>query len=282
MSFRFLITFTQVFTTMRLIYILAGFFFFWCLAASLWYLFWIKGLSPKPENINPHESAWAIAEILIIILVSVFIGFAFSWMLNQQSTSERNEVVKRLLADRVALQASAHVLQEQSEKSESTLTRARETFREDFLTVSRENEKLKTELESIQKTNAKEGSELDLLKNEIVQLEAVRQKLEIELSGLRADAEERKQDKPASTVNQKSSFKNDAEEKDDLQVINGIGPGIEKKLNKYGIYTYRQISEFTEESIQTISDVVKFFPGRIERDRWVEQAAKLYLDKIRK
>lgn len=277
-----MITFTQVFTTMRLIYILAGFFFFWCLAASLWYLFWIKGLSPKPENINPHESAWAIAEILIIILVSVFIGFAFSWMLNQQSTSERNEVVKRLLADRVALQASAHVLQEQSEKSESTLTRARETFREDFLTVSRENEKLKTELESIQKTNAKEGSELDLLKNEIVQLEAVRQKLEIELSGLRADAEERKQDKPTSTVNQKGSFKNDAEEKDDLQVINGIGPGIEKKLNKYGIYTYRQISEFTEESIQTISDVVKFFPGRIERDRWVEQAAKLYLDKIRK
>lgn len=277
-----MITFTQVFTTMRLIYILAGFFFFWCLAASLWYLFWIKGLSPQPENINPHESAWAIAEILIIILVSVFIGFAFSWMLNQQSTSERNEVVKRLLADRVALQASAHVLQEQSEKSESTLTRARETFREDFLTVSRENEKLKTELESIQKTNAKEGSELDLLKNEIVQLEAVRQKLEIELSGLRADAEERKQDKPTSTVNQKGSFKNDAEEKDDLQVINGIGPGIEKKLNKYGIYTYRQISEFTEESIQTISDVVKFFPGRIERDRWVEQAAKLYLDKIRK
>lgn len=277
-----MITFTQVFTTMRLIYILAGFFFFWCLAASLWYLFWIKGLSPQPENINPHESAWAIAEILIIILVSVFIGFAFSWMLNQQSTSERNEVVKRLLADRVALQASAHVLQEQSEKSESTLTRARETFREDFLTVSRENEKLKTELESIQKTNAKEGSELDLLKDEIVQLEAVRQKLEIELSGLRADAEERKQDKPTSTVNQKSSFKNDAEEKDDLQVINGIGPGIEKKLNKYGIYTYRQISEFTEESIQTISDVVKFFPGRIERDRWVEQAAKLYLDKIRK
>lgn len=267
---------------MRLIYILAGFFFFWCLAASLWYLFWIKGLSPQPENINPHESAWAIAEILIIILVSVFIGFAFSWMLNQQSTSERNEVVKRLLADRVALQASAHVLQEQSEKSESTLTRARETFREDFLTVSRENEKLKTELESIQKTNAKEGSELDLLKDEIVQLEAVRQKLEIELSGLRADAEERKQDKPTSTVNQKGSFKNDAEEKDDLQVINGIGPGIEKKLNKYGIYTYRQISEFTEESIQTISDVVKFFPGRIERDRWVEQAAKLYLDKIRK
>lgn len=277
-----MITFTQVFTTMRLIYILAGFFFFWCLAASLWYLFWIKGLSPQPENINPHESAWAIAEILIIILVSVFIGFAFSWMLNQQSTSERNEVVKRLLADRVALQASAHVLQEQSEKSESTLTRARETFREDFLTVSRENEKLKTELESIQKTNAKEGSELDLLKDEIVQLEAVRQKLEIELSGLRADAEERKQDKPTSTVNQKGSFKNDAEEKDDLQVINGIGPGIEKKLNKYGIYTYRQISEFTEESIQTISDVVKFFPGRIERDRWVEQAAKLYLDKIRK
>ena len=69
---------------------------------------------------------------------------------------------------------------------------------------------------------------------------------------------------------------------DDLKVIKGIGPGIEAKLNKAGIFSFRQISELTEESIERVSSVIEFFPGRIARDRWVEQASKLYLDKIRK
>ena len=68
----------------------------------------------------------------------------------------------------------------------------------------------------------------------------------------------------------------------DLKVIKGIGPGIEKKLNQQGIYSYRQISEFTPDSIKKLTEAILFFPGRIERDRWVEQASKLYLDKIRK
>ncbi len=60
---------------MRSVYLLVGSFAVWCLLAAFWYLFWIKGLDPKPENINPHESALAIAEILAIVLVSLFIGF---------------------------------------------------------------------------------------------------------------------------------------------------------------------------------------------------------------
>ncbi len=268
---------------MRFVYVLVGIFLVWCLGASFWYLFWVKGLSPQTENINPHESALAIAEILIMISVSVFIGFALFWALNLQTVSKKEEAVQQLLNERAALQASAHLLQEQSQKFEVTLSRARETFREDFLEVSRENERLKTELENAQHFNPHEGNELEILRNEIAQLEEVRQKLEIELSGLKADAQERK----SATIQQPLSSKsitdrNSTESKDDLKVINGIGPGIEKKLNKHGIFTYRQISEFTEESISTISDVVEFFPGRIQRDRWVEQAAKLYLDKIRK
>lgn len=268
---------------MRFVYILVGIFLVWCLGASFWYLFWVKGLSPQTENINPHESALAIAEILIIISVSVFIGFALFWALNLQTVSKKEEAVQQLLTERAALRASEQLLQEQSQKSEITLSRARETFREDFLEVSRENERLKTELENAQHSNPQEGNELEILRNEIAQLEAVRQKLEIELSGLKADAQERKAtDTSTQIISKKSAPKNEVETKDDLKVINGIGPGIEKKLNKHGIFTYRQISEFTEESISTISDVVEFFPGRIQRDRWVEQAAKLYLDKIRK
>src|SRR6185436_16130955 len=48
--------------------------------------------------------------------------------------------------------------------------------------------------------------------------------------------------------------------KDDLKLIHGIGPSIEKKLNALGIYSFRQISEFTPRTIDEITETIKFFP----------------------
>lgn len=62
---------------------------------------------------------------------------------------------------------------------------------------------------------------------------------------------------------------------DDLKEIMGIGPFLEKKLHAIGIYTFRQIANFTREDIDTVNDIIEFFPGRIERDNWVRQAAEL-------
>lgn len=67
--------------------------------------------------------------------------------------------------------------------------------------------------------------------------------------------------------------KADASEKDELKKIEGIGPFIEKKLNDIGIYTFEQVSMLNEESISLITDAIQFFPGRIEKDDWVGQAA---------
>jgi len=66
-----------------------------------------------------------------------------------------------------------------------------------------------------------------------------------------------------------------AENKDDLTKINGIGPYIEQRLNEIGIYNYDQISKFKEEDIRILTDLIDFFPDRIERDSWVAQAASL-------
>tara|TARA_B100000214_G_scaffold176339_1_gene126797 strand:- start:220 stop:1401 length:1182 start_codon:yes stop_codon:yes gene_type:complete len=63
-----------------------------------------------------------------------------------------------------------------------------------------------------------------------------------------------------------------ASEKDDLQVIKGIGPFIEEKLNALGIYTYLQISKMTSKLEETVNEAIEFFPGRIKRDQWVAQA----------
>ena len=63
-----------------------------------------------------------------------------------------------------------------------------------------------------------------------------------------------------------------ASEKDDLQVIKGIGPFIEEKLNALGIYTYRQISKMNSKLEDSVNLAIEFFPGRVKRDQWVAQA----------
>jgi predicted flap endonuclease-1-like 5' DNA nuclease len=64
--------------------------------------------------------------------------------------------------------------------------------------------------------------------------------------------------------------------KNNLSKINGIGPLIEAKLNSIGIYTFEQISRFNDEDIDAVTHLIEFFPGRIERDNWVQQAKDLF------
>jgi predicted flap endonuclease-1-like 5' DNA nuclease len=65
------------------------------------------------------------------------------------------------------------------------------------------------------------------------------------------------------------------DEADDLTIISGIGGWIMTKLNLLDIYTFLQISKFTKEDIQTVTDAIEYFPGRIERDEWILQARDL-------
>jgi NADH-quinone oxidoreductase subunit E len=61
---------------------------------------------------------------------------------------------------------------------------------------------------------------------------------------------------------------------DDLKSISGIGPKLETVLNGLGVWTYRQIAEWTNEEIAWVDDYLSF-KGRIGRDDWIGQAAKL-------
>ena len=65
------------------------------------------------------------------------------------------------------------------------------------------------------------------------------------------------------------------EDKDDLTMISGIGPFIEKGLNSLEIYTFRQISRFSNHDIKVINNTIIYFSGRIDRDEWVAQAREL-------
>lgn len=63
--------------------------------------------------------------------------------------------------------------------------------------------------------------------------------------------------------------------KDNLQVIKGIGPFIEKKLNAIGIFNFRQIAYFNEEDIEEINDIIELGTGHIKTDDWVGQARRM-------
>ncbi len=70
-----------------------------------------------------------------------------------------------------------------------------------------------------------------------------------------------------------------AAEADDLKDIVGVGPFLERKLHSLGIYTFRQVANFTKEDIDKVNEIIEFFPGRIERDNWVEQSRQFYEQK---
>ena len=81
---------------------------------------------------------------------------------------------------------------------------------------------------------------------------------------------------PAETTNSVIDFDRigtaSADEKDDLLIIKGIGPFIEGKLHALGIYTFRQIANFNADDITKVNEAIEVFAGRIERERWVDQA----------
>ncbi|OYX25884.1 MAG: hypothetical protein B7Z10_04875 [Rhodobacterales bacterium 32-66-7] len=59
---------------------------------------------------------------------------------------------------------------------------------------------------------------------------------------------------------------------DDLKVIEGIGPAMEKLVNSMGFYHFDQIAKWSEADVAVVDSEMKSFKGRITRDKWVAQA----------
>jgi predicted flap endonuclease-1-like 5' DNA nuclease len=68
----------------------------------------------------------------------------------------------------------------------------------------------------------------------------------------------------------------DGSRRDDLTAIRGLGTVLENRLNRLGIYRYRQLARLTSESAKWLAPRIRVLGGRITRDRWAEQARKLH------
>ena len=59
---------------------------------------------------------------------------------------------------------------------------------------------------------------------------------------------------------------------DDLKLIRGIGPKLERLLNEAGVWHFDQISGWRARDIALVDEKMTGFHGRIARDEWVRQA----------
>ncbi len=64
-------------------------------------------------------------------------------------------------------------------------------------------------------------------------------------------------------------------EKDNLKVIEGLGPAYEKKLNAAGITSFAQLSALTAEDLVKLETEAGIKAAKVEKDNWIGQAADL-------
>ncbi len=61
---------------------------------------------------------------------------------------------------------------------------------------------------------------------------------------------------------------------DDLKLLSGVGPALEKKLNENGVTTFAQIAGWKKADVADMDEKLSF-KGRIEREGWIAQAKDL-------
>jgi predicted flap endonuclease-1-like 5' DNA nuclease len=66
---------------------------------------------------------------------------------------------------------------------------------------------------------------------------------------------------------------------DDLKLIVGVGPVLERMLHQLGVTTFRQVAYWSERDIDEFDAKLHEFPGRIRRDGWVTQGRALHQSK---
>ena len=66
---------------------------------------------------------------------------------------------------------------------------------------------------------------------------------------------------------------------DDLKLIVGVGPVLERMLHQLGVTSFKEVAYWTESDIDALDAKLHEFPGRIRRDGWVTQARALHQSK---
>ena len=220
------------------------------------------------------EILWLIIGFVVGLLVA---WFYLDARYKRQSAEREAELLQNSRQAEAALERErdAH----NTAKQRITELESQHTELETQHTLSREETasltaELKTSQEKLQQAEAAGGASRDL-QEQLRQRDGQIKQLEADLAECRAKAASAAS-APATgaaggTTPAYAATAPASGGGDDLTKIKGIGQVLKGKLNRLGITTFKQISEFTEADIERVNAELDF-PGRIERERWVEQA----------
>jgi predicted flap endonuclease-1-like 5' DNA nuclease len=256
-------------------------------------MFAVKGLPADTRYFSPHPRLVAIIEILLMLLVACLTGYGIGWAIREGAMENLWEAAEELETEKKGLLENKRELTQRLESSKEQLIFAQQTADDELTRANRKSDAIKQELSELRRELAKVKepetnhpsidaleSEASALRFRSKQLEFQNQELEESIRKLNHELElsialhARKEIEPVHPFVRPVT----EDEKDDLTVIKGIGPFIEKRLNMVGIYTLKQISEFTPETIEQVTKAIEFFPNRMVRDNWVGQAKALIDD----
>jgi predicted flap endonuclease-1-like 5' DNA nuclease len=257
----------------------------------------------------------APVDIMIMLLGAFLIGFTLAWILRQQvikQLAERGEKLQHEIRnlnianenldiakdnlqeqlDQCLESTSSMVTVEELQQATVELKKERErseTARTSLFEIENAHEALKQELQ-LKIDQMLPQSEANKLRAEVNRLRMFNTTLEEDIRELKAEKEvnvtnsrppiNQSEEQPAKIPEAEfissigiatASFS----DKNDLKKINGVGPFIEEKLHRLGIYTFDQIASMTPEQAEKINQAIEFFPGRILRDDWIGQAKGL-------
>jgi predicted flap endonuclease-1-like 5' DNA nuclease len=194
----------------------------------------------------------AIIEIILLLLVAGAIGYVTAWLYYRAFFRDEIDALKM---DNKKLHSTIEGLEHQNKM-----------YQKDIEDKLKEINHLILEVKALKGLHKEAVHETDMMAQKNKRTE---QKLYEKDEALRLIAERK------HLLNYTSFGTASETEKDDLQMISGIGPFIEERLHALDIYTFKQISNFTAHDIETINEAIEYFSGRIERDEWVAQAKEL-------
>jgi predicted flap endonuclease-1-like 5' DNA nuclease/cell fate (sporulation/competence/biofilm development) regulator YmcA (YheA/YmcA/DUF963 family) len=125
------------------------------------------------------------------------------------------------------------------------------------------------------------GNELDASNEPIEDPrdDGIRQDIEDPAEAGEAEAGDEPETLTAPVANETGSPALTAIARDNLKLIKGVGPAIEKTLNEMGIFRLNQIAEMSEYDIDRVARRLKGFRSRIYREDWMGQARELLTQK---
>jgi len=257
--------------TMRAIYILISVFLLMCVFFTRWYLCQVRGLCEIAANL----------EVLGMILLAFLLGLAAAWLLNEKTFLFLRTQLGGLYKEKLGLREQVMLLEKENQAARrhvaewqqevSLLAQVKKVTEPLLMEAKRQVSTLEAEVHQYQRRYDNMKQEADSIRTTAAQLKE-------ELERQRSES----LPKPESPVTQAVQEKKHSrftpsswQTRNDLTLISGIGPVIQRKLNEIGIYSFQQVSELTPDMIQHIEKTIKFFPDRIGRDNWIGQAAAL-------